>query len=495
MTAPKKRARRKPVKKKPDYVLATIPDDTFGAATDPLPAKSPEAPPLTADERFEYLLDNPDLYAAARALPGPGRVGRPAHHPPVVYLVFLCAISLFGSARATSCHLQRPIWWDLVRAGIRTHMGDELADSLQPVGPSRGQWNYFFHTKLKPAFADVRDISRDLWIQQALDHGMMSETSTRVSRSYPERHQVIHADATVACPPSSQRHRTTVNKVTGEIRHHRVDPDAGNTVEGGGARVYGNKFLSAAIRLANTPHSRVILGIESIRHKSVKHDPQRDDEGTAFVKLAQYILSRAGGLRAITYDNALRGVHRAPLIADGLVVFTTQHGGLTPESLHRYEDGPCRHDLYVAEGRVCERHITVDGTTHYTPLPVEELEYRQGTRTRFYHRLTIPCRVTNHTTRVRVDETPEDRQIDPSTKRQRFNRAEHLRQVPPDTHAGRRLKGFRQDSESQHSRFDQSYPHKRVPAYGANAGMLIYIGYAWLSNSVARAKINSTVAA
>ncbi|MFD9506162.1 hypothetical protein [Streptomyces mirabilis] len=126
---------------------------------------------------------------------------------------------------------------------------------------------------------------------------------------------------------------------------------------------------------------------------------------------------------------------------------------------------------------------------------MEELERRESKRTRFYHRLTIPCRVKNHTLRIRVDETPEDREIDPSTKRQRVNRTEHLRQIPPDTHAGRRLKGFRQDSESQHSRFDQSYPHKRVPAYGADAALLIYIGYAWLSNSVARAKITHALAA
>ncbi|MFG2713962.1 hypothetical protein ACGFX2_25885 [Streptomyces goshikiensis] len=166
--------------------------------------------------------------------------------------------------------------------GPRTHrhphsLGEEIADALQPVGPSRGQWNYYFHTKLKPAFADVRD------------------------------------------------------KATGEIRYHRVDPDASLTVEGGDQIVYGNKFLSAAIRLANIPHSRVILGIESLRTKSAELDPERDDEGTAFVKLAQSILRRAPRLRAITYETGLRGVHRAPLIAEGLVVFTTQHGGLTPE--------------------------------------------------------------------------------------------------------------------------------------------------------------------
>ncbi|MGW7362055.1 hypothetical protein ACWGI8_01195 [Streptomyces sp. NPDC054841] len=165
-------------------------------------------------------------------------------------------------------------------------------------------------------------------------------------------------------------------------------------------------------------------------------------------------------------------MHRAPLIAEGLLVFTTQHSGCTPQPVQRYQDGPCTHDLYVAEARICERRITVDGQTHYTPLRVEELECRAGKRTRFYHRLTIPCAVKPHTVRIRVDETEEDRQMDPVSKRQRFNRTEHLRQVPPDTPAGKRLKGFRQDSESQHSRFDQSYPHKRVPAYGADAALL-----------------------
>lgn len=474
-------------KKEPEYVYGAIPDDAFGAKADPPPPKGPEAPALTQDERFEYLVNNPDLYAAATALPGPSKVGCPAHYPPVVYLIFLCAISLFGSARSAASHLQRPLWWEAVRRAVRTHQGDEAADALKTTGPSRSNWNYYFGRHLKPAHERVRDISRDLWIQQALDHGMMKESGKRVSRIHPERHQVLHGDATVAAPPSSQADHETVDKTTGEIRRHRVDEDAGFTTEAGGNQVYGNKFLSAGVRLANTAHSRVILAIESIRHKSQEEDPEREAEGAAFVEMVKHILTRAPGLRAATYDAALRGVHRAPLIAEGLLVFTPQHSGLPPQSLERYQDGPCKHDLYVAEARVCERHISVGGQTHYTPLPVDELECRQGKRTRFYHRITIPCSTKRHTIRIRVDETEDDRQIDPTTRKQRFNRTEHLRQVPPDTPAGRRLKGFRQDSESTHSRFDQSYPHKRVPAYGAKAALLVYIGYAWLNNSVTRA--------
>ncbi|MEV7426173.1 hypothetical protein [Streptomyces sp. NPDC091212] len=491
-TAPKRktRAAKTPSKagRRAKYEFGAIPDDTFGSATDIPPPRSPEAPPLAQDQRFEYLLDNPDLYKAAAALPPPSDTGRPAHHPPVIYLIFLCSISLFGSARSTACHLQRRLWWDMVRRSVHTHMGDAVADTLKPTGPSRSNWNHYFHKILKPVYEDIRDTSRDLWIQQALDHGMMEAAGKRNSRVNPERHQVLHGDATVASPPSSQTEHETADETTGKIRRHRVDEDAGITVEGGDKLVYGNKFLSIGVRLADTPHSRVIMALESIRHRSVKDDPDRDAEGTAFVKMVKHILTRAPGLRAATYDTALRGVHRAPLIAEGLLVFTPQHSGLPPQSLQRYEKGPCTHDLYVAEARVCLRRITVDGQTHYTPLPVEELEYREGKRTRFYHRVTIPCAVSTHTVRIRVDETEEDRQIDPTTGRRRFNRTERLRQIPPDTPAGRRLKGFRQDSESTHSRFDQCYPHKRVPVYGATAGLLVYIGFAWLNNSVTRAR-------
>ncbi|WP_232788927.1 hypothetical protein [Streptomyces odonnellii] len=497
MTATKKRSRQTKGKtaKARDWMLGPIPDDVFGSASDPAPQPGPQAPPLAIDERFEFLLSNPDLFEAVRqTLPArePGSVGRPPEYPPYIYFVFLCSISIFGSARSTARHLQRELWWNPVREAARKHLGSEESDSLKPVGPSLSQWNYFFANHLKKHMAAVRDASRELWIRQALDMGMMAESRSRGSWVHPERDQVIHVDATVAKPPSKQTQHITEDKVTGVKRHRRVDPDASYTTEGGGRRVYGNKFLSLAVRVARTPHSRVILAMESIRHKTKSRDPEREDEGTAVVRLMHHLLSKAPGIRAFTYDTALRGVHRAPLIADGIVVFTRQHGGLEPHSLQRYEkthkdNRKCSHDLFTVEGRICQRHFTVDGETYYTPLPVEELERRKQKKSRFYHRLVIPCSRGDHELRIRVDETKEDREIDPSSKKPRFNRAEHLRQIPPDTPAGRRLLGFRQDSESIHSRFDQAYPHERVPAYGANAGLLIYIGYAWVNNSITRA--------
>ncbi|MEO3850315.1 hypothetical protein ABGB09_22275 [Streptomyces sp. B8F3] len=66
----------------------------------------------------------------------------------------------------------------------------------------------------------------------------------------------------------------------------------------------------------------------------------------------------------------------------------------------------------------------------------------------------------------------------------KFNRTEHLRQVPPFTLLGGRLKGFRQDSESSNCTLDYSHRDNRLPAYGADGALLIYIGYAWMINSI-----------
>jgi hypothetical protein len=84
-----------------------------------------------------------------------------------------------------------------------------------------------------------------------------------------------------------------------------------------------------------------------------------------------------------------------------------------------------------------------------------------------------------------VYESREDQALDPRTKRRKFNRTEHLRIIPPGTEAGDRLIGFRQDSESGFSTLDETYRLRRIPAYGADGALLIYIGYAWAKNSVA----------
>jgi len=66
-----------------------------------------------------------------------------------------------------------------------------------------------------------------------------------------------------------------------------------------------------------------------------------------------------------------------------------------------------------------------------------------------------------------------------------FNRTEYLRIIPPETDAGRRLLGFRQDSESGNSNLDLAFRLERMPTYGAVGALLTFVGFAWVANSIA----------
>lgn len=184
-TADSKKSVRKITEKPPPYGYGEIPDDAFGAKSEPPESRGPQAPHLIIDRRFAYLIDNPDLYTAASPLPALAPVGRRPHYPPVIYLIFLCSISVFGSARGTATYFQYEDWWIHVRTAIRTHVGDDAADALRPTGPTRSNWNYYFRCHLKPALEKLRDLSGELWVEQALAQGMLCDTGKRTSRVRP----------------------------------------------------------------------------------------------------------------------------------------------------------------------------------------------------------------------------------------------------------------------------------------------------------------------
>jgi len=491
MTAPKRHpSPRKTAAKTPKelgWELGPIPDDIFGSAEDPPEPKSRRAPHLSIPARLRAVAANPDIYRAAADVfltPEGPTPGRPRKFPAYIYLIYDCAITLFGSATAAESNLAAPEFWAIIRDGVRAVMGDQDADALLDRGPTRGNWSYFFARHLKPNLAALREQSRELWLQQALDSGLLEMDEGTWVR--PACGQTVHGDATVAHPASSQTQQTSPDRA-GRMKNRRVDPDATYTTEGGGTVVYGNKYLSLAVRAANTPHSRIVLDLQALRFKKESADPDKELEGDAAVAGMLRIRKRIAGRLAFTYDKALHGVHRAPLVAAGISVYTPQVENLQPQPLQTVTHEHCVHELYAAAGRVCERLLPADGgRIIYNPLPALGFHPRPGKRYRFYHQIGIPCRYGPHTAMIRVDETAQDRQI-MSNGRKRFNRTHHLRMIYPGTSAGARLAGFRQDSESKHSTWDQSYRHKHVPAYGSDGGLAIYFGYAWLANSIARA--------
>jgi hypothetical protein len=127
------------------------------------------------------------------------------------------------------------------------------------------------------------------------------------------------------------------------------------------------KIVSFSVRDECSPHSRIILNTDTPRHQSKELDPDRQEEARVALRLAFEIRTRAPGNHTVVYDKAWRGVHRALLIRAGLSVFTRQYDGLKPQPLkkYRYKSAGRTHDVYAAEGRACDRLITVEGKTLY----------------------------------------------------------------------------------------------------------------------------------
>src|SRR5215471_19288960 len=76
---------------------------------------------ISALERVEAVLRNPDLYRLAQAIPRRDRLrgGRPRLYPDFMWLVFEALISVYRSARAVEAELAHPIVWARLRRIVR----------------------------------------------------------------------------------------------------------------------------------------------------------------------------------------------------------------------------------------------------------------------------------------------------------------------------------------------------------------------------------------
>ncbi|MEW2130644.1 hypothetical protein [Streptomyces sp. NPDC005435] len=380
--------------KKPDWILGPTPQDIFSPVGFQPEPKGPEARHISEIERFEFVVANPALYeVAAAVLPRekPGTRGRTPRYPPYIFLIYVCANSVFNTARATGANLQHDVIWKTVREGVRQCLGDKEADSLPATGSQRHHWAEY-RQKMLDTLPELRVASRDAWIRQAIAPGYLSDKRPRGCWLRPARKQAINGDATVVRPPSDQTEKITIGERTGQYKRHRVDPDADMQIESGDRAVYGKKIVSFSVRLPQKSHSRIILNADGARHRSPEEDPEREEEAGTALRFAHEILDRAPGVLAAVLDTAWRGAHRAGLIARGIVVYTPQYDGIDPKPLNKYQYAHCIHDAYAAVGRSCERQITVDGKKIYTPLPAREFLVRAGAKIyRLYTRSRFPA--------------------------------------------------------------------------------------------------------
>jgi hypothetical protein len=463
-----------------------MPADLFGDAPPRPPAGTKKPRTDTArDNAKQSVIDlekvlavasDPHIYALAAQLhqPQPGAPGRPGEFPPYVYLLFNALTAVFRSARATAANLAHPTMWSLVREGVATCLGQAAADALPKRGPTRNQWLHN-RKKLLEQLPQLLDTFREEALAEALSQGLLDPAAPR-NWSNPDQTQLVVGDGTIPKSPVTAQAATSIDKRTGEVRHHRVDPGAGLHAEAGDEKkkVWGPKFVFVSAR-SPFYHERIVL---DLRYQRPRHP---GGEAALAVEAVLGLAGLAPGMLGVIWDGALRGTHRNALAKAGLLAINKQHGKPPPEKLPEVRGKACYHDLYAAGGRVAERTLTDDGTAEYRPVPITRLEQRPAAEaTRWYHVLAIPCvRGATHIHRVRLDQNDED-------TRRGFNTAEHLRQIPPGTATFDRLYGHRPDSESLNAALDNAWWNKRIIAYGAQRQTLATLGFAQAQNSIAR---------
>ena len=469
---------------------------------------------LLETTRVRALAACPDVYALAAVIPPrpAGTAGRQAVFPDYVWVLFFGMLGIFGSARKTAAAMADPLYWQLVLNGVDTCLGPTEVLRLPDRGPSRNMWNW--HSKrIHPHLPLLQEEFRNLSARQARAIGYADPGQAR-SLTVPERGRFIVGDGTVpASPvhgPGSRKSKKKDKENPGQAegcttgpdqpmqegqaeapdssgpgntglaeppKPRRKDPGAGWHVEGGeeedgGHPVFGPKFALTSIR-DDRPLSRVVL---DVRYQQ----PGKGYGGEAALAVTMVLdaAARLPGLAGACWDGALRGVHRDRLMKAGLLVVSPQHDGIAPRRVALVADCPCgdRHDLWSKDGALHEAEVLDTGETHLTPTRGSRLERRGEHRYRWYLLTRLSCGSPH---RERLDTTVEDR-------RRGFNRAEHLRQHPPDSDGYTHCYRWRPDAECLNSQLDATLWNRRMIAYGERQQTLIMLGFALAQNALTR---------
>lgn len=273
-------------------------------------------------------------------------------------------MTVTGSKRSALGTLS-PKQWRSVRSAVRCHAGRRAAILLPAEAPSRHQCLYAENKLLAPSFDLLQERFEAYAVQQALAQGLFP---TDIPRNWarPERRRLLAGDATVPKAPSKAERTKITDTTTGEIRTHRVDPAARLYYENGGDKktvVRGTKWFFASAR-DDGYWQRVVLTVQHVA------GGEYEDEAAIAVRSFARLHAQLPGAMGVVYDGAFRGVHRDVLGRRGLLVVNKQHGSVKPRAYELLRPGRCRHDLWCDQGRIAERILLDDGTSHLLPVPV-----------------------------------------------------------------------------------------------------------------------------
>lgn len=466
--------------------------DQFLATFDPTPPTPVQYRQQTDAERrasatgditaLTAFITSPHLPILVNLLPKPDRPtrgGRPSMYPDWVLLAFDALACLAGSISAATREL-RDGYWDIVKAAGNT-AGFDTA-SLLEAPPRRHHLRYLIEKRVDSNVLAQYGLAlavNGVWT--ARKTGALIPTG-RPDLANPHRPNVICHDGKAKDTPVKPKANPPVDRETGEILRHRVDPACGLYREGGDDSdrwVWGTKFGFVSCRTPQA-NQRVYLGVHH-----VTAGRGYNTESSNAVSLMTTINEIAAatspyghqdtGIHAVANDAAMAGTHLDTLHHRlGVPVFVPTKKAAEDSTRYIEHDGK-RYKAYLLPAVHCGRRThriwaaaggfwletrRDNGTTAYQALQRVTRRQRSGNKWLLTATVTVPCRHGDHTVNQRVDRTT----VDSVTG---FNRGEHLRWHDEHSETHKRVYAMRADTESGNAQYEDAFYRNKTPAFGA----------------------------
>jgi len=499
-------------KPKPNYRK----DDPTRSPRIPFAGGKPQKGNAALDGVSDYVavltvFDDPATYDTAAALPPPadGTPGPRPMHPDWMMVGWAKCIDPLRTSRRVHFALDddSPLFRDVLGLA-RRHVGDAAVDAYQAtaVGPPR---LHHFNTWLRrvkdldaddsnPMFDAVRAANRRI----ARETGALDPDHPRGLTNLT-RANVVGADGTVAASPTRNTDPEWVDEKTGQVHTRRLDDAAYWHYENGGdkpKRVHGVKLARISVRANSDWHLTTILDTEHVH-------PGDGGEMAVIMRMFTRLAEAEPGTRGLVTDMVMRGVHADELLRQGTQPVSkirtgtwrpeypgdtrpdkpTPHMALFPPlaggiATHTHEHGQCKHTVGAENGWAIEVVVGADGKRHHKRLAHKHLERRRPNGdTDHYARLFIPCPFG---TERRHDAEGEltrghDHQVNARQCKDYddagFNVGEYFRLVRAGDPQFERIVPGRNNTEQLHSRRDENYYRRRIPAWGRKRQRIISV--------------------
>jgi len=202
-------------------------------------------------QALEAILLNPELYRLAEEIPfpDPERGGRTRAYPNFAYFLYEALISVYRSARQVEAELSHEVVWRFARRMVRKMFPDNGEMRLPGKPMRRHHYLYVRNRYLTDpgVLKRIAALHRETSCKQARELGLV-DPSGPGSFTRPHLSRMLYADGKVITPLFKGRlGQTRTDRVTGEIKQVRYEPDADLHFEGDG-ELAANASLSCSTK-------------------------------------------------------------------------------------------------------------------------------------------------------------------------------------------------------------------------------------------------------